>query len=195
VARRIIIAGGGHIGAFLGTIIEKEHGGVSAKIIEANAERAHQIADTLERTVVINGDVIDPEILDEASVSECEAIIAVTNDDETNILASLLAKRFGTKRAITLINNVTYRPLITSLWPAFAEDLYNTKRLSEWFPPAILAAGILRGRMYSQARDAVWDFAVSLRLPQYFWLGLRGFAGALAWLPRPIDPTDRPLVA
>ena len=77
--------------------------------------RAHEVADTLERTIVINGDVIDPEILDEASVSECEAIIAVTNDDETNILASLLAKRFGTKRAVTLINNVTYSPLITSL--------------------------------------------------------------------------------
>ncbi|MBT5047193.1 MAG: Trk system potassium transporter TrkA [Rhodospirillaceae bacterium] len=115
VARRVIIAGGGHIGAFLGEIIEKEHAGVAAKIIESNADRAHAIADELERTIVINGDVIDPEILDEASVSECEAIIAVTNDDETNILASLLAKRFGTRRAVTLINNATYTPLITSL--------------------------------------------------------------------------------
>lgn len=115
VARRIIVAGGGHIGAFLGEILENDHPGVSAKIIEYDSARAHRIADTLERTIVINGDVIDPEILDEASVSECEAIIAVTNDDETNILASLLAKRFGTKRAVTLINNVTYSPLITSL--------------------------------------------------------------------------------
>jgi hypothetical protein len=54
--------------------------------------------------------------------------------------------------------------------------------LSTWFPPAILWAGIRRGRMYSEARDAVWDFVVSLRLPQQFWLGLRGFAGAIAWL-------------
>jgi len=115
VARRIIVAGGGHIGAFLGEILEKEHPAVNAKIIESNSARAHQIADNLERTIVINGDVIDPEILDEANVSECEAIIAVTNDDETNTLASLLAKRFGAKRAITLINNVTYSPLITSL--------------------------------------------------------------------------------
>jgi hypothetical protein len=75
-----------------------------------------------------------------------------------------------------------FKPLVTSLWPAFAEDLYNTKPLSQWFPPAILAAGLRRGGMYVQARDAVWDFVVSLRLPQYFWLGLRGFAGALAWL-------------
>ena len=115
IARRVIIAGGGHIGAFLGEIIEAEHKGVSARIIEADCDRAHQVADALEGTVVINGDVIDPEILDEVGVEESEAIIAVTNDDETNILVSLLAKRFGTERAITLINNTTYSPLITSL--------------------------------------------------------------------------------
>ncbi len=115
VARRIIIAGGGNIGTFLGGIIEREHPGVSAKIIEHNAERAHRVADILERTVVINGNVIDPEIMAEAGVAECEAIIAVTNDDETNILASLLAKRHGTQRAVTLVSNATYAPLITSL--------------------------------------------------------------------------------
>jgi len=69
-ARRVIIAGGGHIGAFLGEIIENEHKGVSARIIESNADRAHQVADWLEGTVVINGDVIDPEILEEAGVNE-----------------------------------------------------------------------------------------------------------------------------
>ncbi|MEE2954961.1 MAG: Trk system potassium transporter TrkA [Pseudomonadota bacterium] len=115
VAHKIIIAGGGHVGAFLGEIIEKNHSGVSAQIIESNKDRAHQVADKFEETIVINGDVIDPEILDEAGVSESESIIAVTNDDETNILASLLAKRFGTKKAITLVNNTTYTPLITSL--------------------------------------------------------------------------------
>lgn len=115
LARRIIIAGGGHIGAFLAEIIERDHPGVSARIIEANGERAHEVADLLENSVVINGDVINPEILEEARVAECEAIIAVTNDDETNILASLLAKKFGSKRAITLVNNATYGPLVTSL--------------------------------------------------------------------------------
>jgi trk system potassium uptake protein TrkA len=115
VARRIIIAGGGNIGTFLGGILEREHAGVSVKIIEHNAERAHLVADSLERTVVINGNVIDPEIMAEAGVDECEAIIAVTNDDETNILASLMAKRHGTQRAVTLVSNATYAPLITSL--------------------------------------------------------------------------------
>ena len=75
-----------------------------------------------------------------------------------------------------------FRPLITAISPALAEDLFVPRPLSAWFPPAILVAGIRRGRMFAEARDAVWDFVVSLRLPQYFWLGLRGFVGALAWL-------------
>jgi hypothetical protein len=90
--------------------------------------------------------------------------------------------QLGAKLLFGGIVGPIFKPLIKSLWPAFAEDLYNTQPLSEWFPPAILAAGLGRGGMYAQARDAVWDFVVSLRLPQYFWLGLRGFAGALVWL-------------
>jgi hypothetical protein len=74
------------------------------------------------------------------------------------------------------------RPVVTALSPKLAEDLYIARPLSTWFPPAILWAGLRRGRMYSEARDAVWDFVVALRLPHYFWLGLRGFAGAIAWL-------------
>jgi hypothetical protein len=77
------------------------------------------------------------------------------------------------------------RPTIERLSPNLAADLYVERPLSAWFPPAILWAGIRRGRMYAEARDAVWDFVVALRLPFYFWLGLRGFAGALAWLILP----------
>ena len=115
VARRIIIAGGGNVGLFLARLIESDHSGVSVKIVEANRDRAVHVADVLERSIVINGDVLDPEILEEANVAAAEAIIAVTNDDETNILASLLAKRYGTQRAVTLINNMTYAPLVTTL--------------------------------------------------------------------------------
>lgn len=74
------------------------------------------------------------------------------------------------------------RPAVKYLSPTLAEDLYVDRPLSAWFPPAILWAGIRQGGMYVQARDAVWDFVVGLKLPQYFWLGLRGFAGALVWL-------------
>ena len=64
---------------------------------------------------MLNGDALDPELLHEANVSITEALIAVTNDDETNILASLLAKRHGCQRALTLINNMDYASLITTL--------------------------------------------------------------------------------
>lgn len=114
-ARRLLILGGGNIGLFLAQEIEKEHSWVNAKIIEIDAERAETVAGQLKRTVVINGDVLDPDILEEANVSATETVVAVTNVDETNILSSLLAKRYGCKRAITLINKSTYEPLISSL--------------------------------------------------------------------------------
>lgn len=77
------------------------------------------------------------------------------------------------------------RPMLQRLWPAFADDFFRQQPLADWFPPAILWAGIRRGRMYAEARDAVWDFVIGLNLPRYFWLGLRGFVGALAWLVVP----------
>src|SRR5437773_4086117 len=70
------------------------------------------------------------------------------------------------------------RPAIHAIWPALADDFYALRPLSTWFPPAILVAGMRRGRVFAEARDAVWDFIVSLHLPQYFWLGVRGFVGA-----------------
>jgi trk system potassium uptake protein TrkA len=65
--------------------------------------------------MVIHGDALDPEILAEANAANAETLVAVTNDDEVNILASLLAKRSGTKRVMTLVNNVSYEPLISTL--------------------------------------------------------------------------------
>jgi trk system potassium uptake protein TrkA len=114
-ARRIVIFGGGNIGLFLAQQIEAEHPGASVKIIEADKERAEFVAKTLHRTVVLNGDVLDPVILHEASVGAAETVVSVTNDDETNILAGLLAKRFGAHRAMTLINKTTYNALVSPL--------------------------------------------------------------------------------
>ena len=114
-ARRLLILGGGNIGRFLAREIEREYGWINVKIIESDPERAQVAASELTKTVVIGGDVLDSDILDEAGVSMTDTVVAVTNDDETNILASLLAKRFGTQRAITLINKMAYEPLINSL--------------------------------------------------------------------------------
>ncbi|MBM3582951.1 MAG: Trk system potassium transporter TrkA [Alphaproteobacteria bacterium] len=114
-ARRILIVGGGNVGLFLARQFEEEHPNVNVKIIEINRDRAAQIADQLSRTVVLHGDALDRDILEEANVANTETVVAVSNDDEVNILASLLAKRFGAVRAVTLINSSTYGALIGSL--------------------------------------------------------------------------------
>ncbi|MEO5337694.1 MAG: Trk system potassium transporter TrkA [Magnetospirillum sp. WYHS-4] len=114
-ARRVLIFGGGNIGLFLAQEIEREHPGVNIKIVEQSAKRAEEIAPLLRNAAVIHGDVLDPEILEEANVHAVETVVAVTNDDETNILSSLLVKRYGCPRVITLINKGAYEPLISSL--------------------------------------------------------------------------------
>ena len=114
-ARRIIILGGGNIGRSLSHLIEESKNDVSVKLIEMDGDRARFAAETLPGLSVIQGDGLDPEILAEANVSATETIVAVTDDDETNILSSLLAKRYGAERAVTLINKTTYSPLITTL--------------------------------------------------------------------------------
>lgn len=114
-ARRLLIFGAGNIGLFLAQQLEKEYPWVHAKLIESDPVRAENVAGKLENTVIINGDVLDPEILEEANVASAETIVAVTNDDKTNILASLLAKRHGAKRVITLINKSTFEPLVAPL--------------------------------------------------------------------------------
>jgi trk system potassium uptake protein TrkA len=114
-ARRLVIFGGGNIGLFLAQEIENEHPSVNVKLIESDRTRAEFVAGQLKRSVVLQGDVLDLEILEEANVSTAETTVAVTNDDETNILSSLLAKRHGSQRVITLINSESYGPLINSL--------------------------------------------------------------------------------
>ena len=114
-ARRVIIVGGGNIGLYLAEQLEAENPAVRTKIIEFDRRRAERCADRLERTVVINGDALEREILDEANIANTETIVTVANDDEVNILASLLGKRYGAERAVTLINNAGYGPLIASL--------------------------------------------------------------------------------
>jgi trk system potassium uptake protein TrkA len=114
-ARRVIIVGGGNVGLYLAEIVEKEYPHVSLKLIELDKKRAEFVAQALERTVVINGNALDSEILEEVNARTAETVVAVSNDDEVNILASMLAKRYGCRRAVTLINKNTYEPLIGTL--------------------------------------------------------------------------------
>ena len=115
VARRIVLIGGGNIGLNVAKEIERRYPAVSARIIEADKQRAESIARELEQTTVLHGDGLDPEILVEAGVPQTETVVTVTHDDEANILSSLLAKRYGAERVITLLNTDTFNPLITTL--------------------------------------------------------------------------------
>ncbi len=109
-ARRVIIIGGGNIGLFVAAGLEKL-GSTKIRIIERDRARAEFIAAELERTIVLQGDGLDRALLREAGVEEAETVVAVTNNDQVNIFASVVAKREGAKRAMALINDYDYGPI------------------------------------------------------------------------------------
>ena len=114
-ARRVVVVGAGNVGLFLAREIEQSHPGVTARLIENNRARAEIAAAALTRTVVVNGNALDIEILSEANIAAAETIVTVTNDDKINILSALLAKRAGCARSIALVNDLAFEPLITTL--------------------------------------------------------------------------------
>jgi trk system potassium uptake protein TrkA len=116
VARRVIIVGGGNVGLNLAKRIIQSSPATALRLIEFSRERAEFVSQELgEGAIVLHGDALDKETLIEANVRAAETIIAVTNDDETNIFASVLAKREGCARAITLVNKSSYEPLLPTL--------------------------------------------------------------------------------
>ena len=114
-AQKIVIIGGGNIGFSLAELIEKNDNGISTELIELNKERAEFIASNLNNVTVTNGDGLDNQILDEVSIAEADYCLAVTEDDEVNVLASLLAKRAGTNQCMALINNSSYTSLLSNI--------------------------------------------------------------------------------
>ncbi len=114
-ARRVAILGGGNIGQFLARGIESRHPHMAIRVIEADRSRAQMVAQRLNKAIVLHGDGLDPEILAEANVGGSELFVAVSNNDEVNILASVQAKRLGCRRTVTLINRAGYASLISGL--------------------------------------------------------------------------------
>jgi trk system potassium uptake protein len=107
-ATRIVVAGGGNIGLYVARAIEKRQGRTKVKIIESGRDRAIAIADELRRTVVLHGSALDQKLLLEADIQEADLMVALTNDDQVNILSSVMAKRMGCRANLALINNPTY---------------------------------------------------------------------------------------
>jgi trk system potassium uptake protein TrkA len=140
-ARRIVVFGGGNIGHCLAQQIEALPSGVTAKVVEQDRARAEEAARSLS-SVVLHGDVLDGAILAEANVAAAETVVAVTNDDETNILSALLAKRMGCGRVMALVNKADYATLMSELGVDVVID-----------PRAITVSKILhhvrRGRIHS----------------------------------------------
>ncbi len=100
-----IIIGGGRIGRKTARALERS---MNVKLIEIDRERCKNIAEGLERTLIVNGDASDVQLLEEEGIRETDAFIAVTNNTETNIFACLLAKKYGVKKIIPLVENVDY---------------------------------------------------------------------------------------
>jgi trk system potassium uptake protein TrkA len=107
--RRLVIAGGGNIGFRLAKALENSN---QVKLIERDTRRANQISERLERTIVLNGDAADEELLIEENIDSCDLFAALTNSEEANIMSALLAKRLGAKRVMALINRPTYGQLM-----------------------------------------------------------------------------------
>ena len=112
---RIILVGGGNVGLRIAKTLEASEKRLRVKMIEKDRSRAEFSAGDLERTIVLNGDGLDSGLLDEANVSKTDTILAVTDDDKTNMLAAVRAKSRGCKKAIALVNDPTLSPLMEPL--------------------------------------------------------------------------------
>ncbi len=114
-ASRIVIAGGGNIGQYVAKSIEERQPNTKVKIIESSRKQAVTIAESLERTVVLHGSALDQNILQEADIHHADLMVALTNDDQVNILSSVLAKRLGCKTNLSLLNNTSYHDFTRTL--------------------------------------------------------------------------------
>ena len=110
-ARRVMIAGGGHIGYRLAKSLEKSN---QVKLIERDARRARKVSELLEHAIVLHGDAADEELLIEENIDSTDVFAAVTNSEEANILSAMLAKRLGARKVMALINKPSYADLMES---------------------------------------------------------------------------------
>ncbi|MBO69203.1 MAG: Trk system potassium transporter TrkA [Acidiferrobacteraceae bacterium] len=109
---RIMLAGAGNIGLRLAQLLEESH--YRVKLIESNRNRARQVSELLEHTVVLHGNAADEDLITQENIENVEAFCSITNEDEANILSAMLAKRLGARRAMALVNRSAYVDLVES---------------------------------------------------------------------------------
>jgi len=110
---RVLIVGGGGIGYRLAALLEENS--VYTKIIEKNSDRCTKLAQKLNKAVVLHGDGSDQELLKAENIQDMDVVVTLTNDEETNIITSLLAKRMGARKIITKISKFSYLPLMSMI--------------------------------------------------------------------------------
>jgi trk system potassium uptake protein TrkA len=115
VVERVLIIGGGNIGLNVAQKLESDTRRFRTKIIERSRTRAEYVANTLKRTIVLNGDGLDLDLLEEANVDRMDAVLALTEDDKTNILACVRAKTEGAKLVVALVNDPSLIGLIAPM--------------------------------------------------------------------------------
>lgn len=112
---RVLIIGGGNVGLSVAQRLETSPDRLRVRVIESSRARAEAAADALTRTIVLNGDGLSAELLDEAGIERTDAVLMLTDDDKTNILGAVRAKALGARLAISLVNDPTLVPLAAEL--------------------------------------------------------------------------------
>jgi trk system potassium uptake protein TrkA len=138
---RVIIIGGGNVGLAVALKLEAGTTRIRTRVIEATRDRAEVAADALQRTIVLHGDGLDVDLLREAGVERADAILCVTDDDKTNILASVRGKQAGAQMAIALVND----PSLVSLMAPLNIDAFIN-------PRATTVSSILRHIRHGRVR-------------------------------------------
>ncbi len=139
---RVLIIGGGNVGLSVAGMLERQPERVRVKVIERDRARAEAAADRLDRSIVLHGDAMDVDLLEEARINRTDAVLTLTDDDKTNLLAAVRAKSLGARMAISLVNDPGMIPLAT----AMGVDAYIN-------PRALTVSSILRHMRHGRVRS------------------------------------------
>lgn len=158
--KRVMIIGGGRIGQKTAMLISKK---ASIKIIEKNKTRCEQLANILTDVLIVNGDGRDMQVLLDEDISEMDALVAVTEDSETNILTCLLAKRFGVKRVVPLIENIGFIDIAQNIG---IDTVVNKKLITaSYITRFTMTAEVASFRFLKGVEANVFEFLVREKAP------------------------------